>query len=332
MPRMLNYKSYYEVFKLGVVDGGFTPVARMLFFPLFDLKGDIIVCDENDIPFEVTNKNASAWGHGVEPIPLNIQRAIGKNEALDALINHFGSEGFRAEISDAKEDEMYEAMVSLVEECENVPDSKKMVLLKYYKGPGSYEFLARVFQRALLGDNKVASSKSRNKAADKDTAAVKEFDALVRRKKPLAKVPRRIQKPEIPYVMQLYAAYSDATGKPIVKASDLDALDYRDDFERHRKNYYMAELVCRETRDAVRPDEASPAEALKEEMDEGIYETRHRTYDNALLKVNAVMEQASRVQISSWIDDATFKWVGPSEKKGVCHILVNDERFKWVEK
>lgn len=132
MPRMLNYKSYYEVFKLGVVDGGFTPVARMLFFPLFDLKGDIIVCDENDIPFEVTNKNASAWGHGVEPIPLNIQRAIGKNEALDALIKHFGSEGFRAEISDAKEDEMYEAMVSLVEECENVPDSKKMVLLKYY--------------------------------------------------------------------------------------------------------------------------------------------------------------------------------------------------------
>ena len=67
--------------------------------------------------------------------------------------------------------------------------------------------------------------------------------------------------------MQLYAAYSDATGQTIKSASDLDALDYRDDFEHHRKNYYKAELVCRETRDAIRPDEASPIEALKDEVE-----------------------------------------------------------------
>ena len=89
----------------------------------------------------------------------------------------------------------------------------------------------------------------------------------MRRKKPVAKVPKRVQQPEIKYVMQLYAAYSDATGQTIKSASDLDALDYRDDFEHHRKNYYKAELVCRETRDAIRPDEASPIEALKDEVE-----------------------------------------------------------------
>ena len=58
---------------------------------------------------------------------------------------------------------------------------------------------------------------------------------------------------------------------------------------------------------------------------------RDRPYDDALHKVDAVMEQASKVPISGWVDDATFRWIGPAEKKGVCHILVNDERFKWVE-
>ena len=176
----------------------------------------------------------------------------------------------------------------------------------------------------------MTSSKKKKKAADRDNESVDEFERLVRRK-PEAKVPKRIQHPEIKYVMQLYSAYSNVSGKTIKKASDLDALNYRDDFEHHRKNYYMAELVCRETRDSIRLDEASPIDALKDEMQEGIYETERRPYSDALLKVNAVMEQASKVQISGWIDDATFKWIGPAEKKGVCHILVNDERLKWVE-
>lgn len=331
MPRILNYKSYYEAFKLGVVDDGFTPVARLLFFPLFDPLGEIVLCDENDVPYEANNKNSSAWGNGTESIPQKIQTEIGKNETLVLLINHFNSNGFKDAISDAKEDEMYEAMLALVKECDNISDSKKKALLKYYSGLGSYEFLARVFQRAVLGDNKVASSKRRKKAADKEADSVVEFDKLVRRKKPEAKVPKRVQQTEIKYVMQLYAAYSEATGKPIKKASDLDSLDYRDDFEHHRKNYYKAELVCRETRDSVRPDEASPIEELKNEVEEGIYETRRKPYDDALHKVDAVMEQASKASISSWVDDATFRWIGPAEKKGVCHILVNDERFKWVE-
>ncbi len=330
MPRILNYKSYYEAFKLGVIDDGFTPVARLLFSPLFDTKWDIIVCDDYEVPYAVDPQNASAWGNGFEPIPGNIQKVAAKKETLDVIIKCFSSKDFIENIVDAKTDEMYEAMVNLVVESD-IPETKKKALLKYYTGFNSYEFLARVFQRALLGDNKVASSKKKKKAADKNGESVEEFDRLVRRKKPVAKVPKRVQQPEIKYVMQLYAAYTDATGKQIKKASDLDALDYRDDFEHHRKNYYMAELVCRETRDSIRPDEASPIDALLDEVDEGVYETRRHPYNNALLKVDAVMEQASKVQISSWIDEATFKWLGPGEKKGVCHILVNDERFKWVE-
>lgn len=330
MAQILNYKSFYEAFKLGVVDNGFTPVARLLFFPLFDPNGSIVLCDENGDPYEANNRNSSAWGNGTVPIPQIIQREISKNETLAILIKYFSSKKFKEAISDAMTDEMFEAVVTLVKESD-LSDSKKKALLKYYHGLDSYEFLARVFQRAVLGDNKVASSKKRKKADDKEAESIMEFDRLVRRKKPKAKVPQRIQHTEIKYVMQLYAVYSDATGHSIKKASDLDALNYREDFEHHRKNYYMAEVVCRATRDTIPPGEENPIDELKEEVEEGIYETRRRSYKNALLKVNAVMEQAAKVPISSSVDKATFNWIGPAEKKGVCHILVNDERFKWVE-
>lgn len=61
MPRILNYKSYYEAFRLGVIDDGFTPVGRLLFFPLFDPDGEIVLCDETGVLYEVNNKNASTW-------------------------------------------------------------------------------------------------------------------------------------------------------------------------------------------------------------------------------------------------------------------------------
>ena len=148
-------------------------------------------------------RNSSAWGNGTEPIPQRIQTEIGKNETLAILIEHFNSNVFKAAISDAKEDEMFEAMVALINECDNISDSKKKLLLKYCTGPDSYEFLARVFQRAVLGDNKVVSPKKRKKASDKEVDSVAEFDRLVRRKKPEARVPKQIQKSEIKYVMQL---------------------------------------------------------------------------------------------------------------------------------
>ena len=94
MPRILNYKFFYEAFRLGVIDDGFTSVARLLFFPLFDPMGEIIFCDENGIPYEVNNKNSSAWGNGTEPIPQIIQAEIGKNETLAILIKYFYLSGW----------------------------------------------------------------------------------------------------------------------------------------------------------------------------------------------------------------------------------------------
>ena len=35
--------------------------------------------------------------------------------------------------------------------------------------------------------------------------------------------------------------------------------------------------------------------------------------------------------ISSNTEQIMYNWIGPGEKMGVCHMLVNDERLEWVE-
>ena len=79
------------------------------------------------------------------------------------------------------------------------------------------------------------------------------------------------------------------------------------------------------------PNEPDPFDELKEEIDTGIFEVKRAPYKNAVLKVDAVVGKAAELSISSMVDDATNHWIGVGEKKGVCHMLVNEERLKWVE-
>ncbi len=329
MQVILNYKSFYEAFKIGVIDDGYTSVARLLFFPLFD-PDHMALCDETGELYEVDNRNANDWSKGLKQIPRLIREAAGKKDTLQVLIEHFNSDSFKNALIEIREDDMDESIIKLVNKCE-LSARKKDILLKYYKPASRYEFYARVFQLALIGDNKVSSDAKMKSASDTSDESVVEFNTIVRRKKPETHVPPKVQKPELKYVRQLYSAYQDASGRTVRSPKDLDEIKYREHFNRQRKNYYMAETIFRETRDSIGPDENDPFEALKDEMEEGTSEARGRDYPNAVIKIDAVLEQASRVPIARWIDIASFNWIGPSEKKGVCHILVNEDRMKWVE-
>lgn len=302
----------------------------MLFFPIFDPKGTIIACDENGTPYAADNKNSNAWCKGEDNIPVNLQKAVGKDETLEILIAYFKSKKFTDQLINATEDEMYEAIIDLVTFCE-ISDSKKKKLMKFYDSGNKLEFLARVFQRSVFGNNKVVPSRRKKKAADTNLDSINEFNNLVRKKKPTAFVPESIQPMELPYVKALYVAYSKTSGATeIGEPDDLNRLNYRGHFERQRRTFYMAETIRREVRDSIRPGENDPFDDLKNEIEEGIIEVAESAHSNPVAKVDAVMSKAVEVSISTGVDDATNNWIGPGERKGVCHMLVNDERLKWV--
>ena len=102
MKVILNYKSFYDAFKLGMVDDGFTPVAKVLFYPLFSAH---TILDENGEPYEVDAQNASRWGNGQIPIQKEIQDAAGTNEALTKMITYFKDKVVPIELSEALMDE-----------------------------------------------------------------------------------------------------------------------------------------------------------------------------------------------------------------------------------
>ena len=327
---ILNYKSLYEAAKVGFSDDRYTPVTRTLFFPVFDPMGDIQPCDENGVPYAVDTKNANAWCKGEDNIPINIRKAVGKKETLEAMIEYYKSKQFADELYGATQDEMFEAIVDLVQTCEISAAAKKS-LMKHYDAGEKMEFFARVLQRCVRGENKVVTKSRKKKASDKEAESVKEFSKLVRKKKPKTVVPKKVQPPEMTYVLQLYAAYNTTkAGLNVTKPEDLDALNLREHFEHQRRTFYMAETVHSETRDSVMPGEADPFDDLKDEIELGIFEVKRDPYPNAVKKIDAVVGKASELTLSTDVDDATFHWIGVGEKKGVCHMLVNEERLKWV--
>jgi hypothetical protein len=234
---ILNYKTYYEAFRLGVVNNGFKPVADVLFYPLF--KSHTLM-DAKGEPYEVTAQNASRWGNGQDLIQKEIQDVAGTNESLVELIRYFNDIVVPRELSPALQDEMLEAMAELVDNCD-LRDSKKKQLLKYYENGQIGEFLARVYHRALLGNNKVAPSRKKQSASDSNSDSIAEFNKLIKSKlrKPKTIVPDEIQSEELPYVSQLYRAYGVTANVKIKNRSDLAAINYKEHFEQQRKTYYM---------------------------------------------------------------------------------------------
>ena len=70
---------------------------------------------------------------------------------------------------------------------------------------------------------------------------------------------------------------------------------------------------------------------MKDEIEDGIFEVSNEHYENGVKKIDAVMKQAALVPISHNSDVLTYNWIAAREKKGVCHMLVGDERLKWVD-
>jgi len=70
---------------------------------------------------------------------------------------------------------------------------------------------------------------------------------------------------------------------------------------------------------------------LKNEVEAGIYHASHKTYADPVERIDKVTERACDVNVSPNTQRELYNWIGPPELMGVCHMLVNDERLKWVE-
>lgn len=152
-------------------------------------------------------------------------------------------------------------------------------------------------------------------------------------KLPVQLVPQSAIAPhELPYINALCEVYAQKISRAVTPDT-LDTLTpgLRRNYAEQRKAYYSAESVQRSVRE-VFSDGEQQFQALKDDAYDGIsttyYDERHLTgYD----RLQAVLDKITSTTLSKSSLMNIIGLIGNLEKKGVCHILVNDEVIKsWV--
>lgn len=134
------------------------------------------------------------------------------------------------------------------------------------------------------------------------------------------------------YTDALLAAYGQVEG---IKHFTIDMLDaypaHKENFSNQRKYYFAAEAVRRGIRDLYGTKEKDQFEVLKDEMYEGVTEVWEDEAKNGLARMRKVMAQATKTSLDKCRICRETEWIGNSQRKGVCHFLVGENRLKgWV--
>lgn len=143
---------------------------------------------------------------------------------------------------------------------------------------------------------------------------------------PADQTPDTVQSYEFRYIRQLFDAYADHLGIPV---PDLPSLATKaslvEHFHRSRTDFFMADSLNRFYRDQF-PEGAF--DHVKKQILDGVIDTTNAPHADAVARVRATVQQAAQLSLAS--TDYT-PYVEPSDKKGVCHHLANDDKLTWVQ-
>lgn len=147
-----------------------------------------------------------------------------------------------------------------------------------------------------------------------------------------ALVPDDIGKHELDYIRALYEAYAQKLKKDTFTENDVPFLPkrYAENYKEQRMAYYSAVSIERSVRD-IFDDGEDEFDKLKDDAWHGINTTYWKEYDDGYARLNAVLEKITSTTLDSSVLSQMRNLIGNLEKKGICHILVNDGVIEsWV--
>lgn len=129
---------------------------------------------------------------------------------------------------------------------------------------------------------------------------------------------------ELVYVKQLFLSYEDESKNKFQKKEDLlTYINYQNHFNRARINFHYAEQLRNFYRDSL---PINTFQDFQDEIYNGIVDTVEDYHDNAFKKVKETEKLASTLQLSS---NPLITVSIVSDRKGICHQLVNDKKIVW---
>jgi hypothetical protein len=129
------------------------------------------------------------------------------------------------------------------------------------------------------------------------------------------------------YVTHLLDAYAEHKSEASATLDDLKKWEtLRDHFKRSREAFYHAESLRVFVRDKVEP---GTFESLQEEVYLGVADTYSGEYADGYARVVSVTNTAQGLALDAHpLAASTF----PSDRRGVCHQLANEDRLIWKKK
>ena len=286
-------------------------------------------------PFVVTDKIASDLLGFKENVRKKIKDASNTQQIIDASPYYF-EEVVIPEIMPDLIANLLSDLTELISSDSDVPQSKQDELLVLANEATLADFLSSVFLYALKKPNKQLKDGLSAKVTEQLTLTLNDInklqEILSRVPRPAGlEIPEELESDELTYVTELLTAYADAEGIVLPKESLTQYPKYKADFERRRKDYYAAETIRRGSRDVFGKKDPDQFDVLKDETYDGVIDVHSQDFPHGFARLNKVMAQAATIRVDKCLLSRLPDWIGASEKKGVCHILVNDRRIQgWV--
>lgn len=142
-----------------------------------------------------------------------------------------------------------------------------------------------------------------------------------------------IQTVESKYIDALLEVYTQDSKIEIKSIDDLNLISpkYIKHFKMQRQYFYSAESVLHQIRDVFKDGEVE-FDKLKKETFEGVESLLALPHKNGLERLNKVLIHVTILNYSrSFLGRNNNGIVGPNEKKGILHMLVNDGKIEWME-
>ncbi|KGM94337.1 hypothetical protein FDC62_06100 [Clostridium botulinum] len=137
------------------------------------------------------------------------------------------------------------------------------------------------------------------------------------------------------YVTKLLAAYAEASGISSISKNEINTLKrrHKENFDEQRINYYSAIRISRFLRESFNNGE-DELKTWKSESYDYISNTLRDEYDNGYKRLVEVLKTVVNCSTTAVVDRCK-SLIGPKERKGVCHLIANDNNsgynIDWVD-
>ncbi len=347
---VLNYSSYAHAIEKGMNRPKMIVIARALFEFMCDhedvvkrriTKSDIEKGNTNT-RFIIRNTEAGEWYHGRHDVAEALRTGAGNTDIISEAPQYFEELIENGTFNPQKLEQMINAVKELVSNAQNLDEDLKTQWLEECEIRDDGAFLAHVFLYAITQDNVVPEPIDEEIVAPRldkeDEEELRMYQKLLAKhaKPEPDEPPIDIADKEIEYVKQLLMAYADAEHVASIDRTDLENnpkyRKYRRNFERSRWDFYSAEKIRESSKDILKLNEKDGFELAKKEVFSGVVDVweLHDT-DDGFKRMSAVMAQAASYELSENTKRRLLNWISAAERKGICHILVGENKLWWVE-